>query len=340
MAKSADAFRTISEVADWLETPAHVLRFWESKFSHVKPVKRAGGRRYYRPSDMLLLGGIKKLLHTDGMTIKGVQKLLREKGVKHVAGHSQPLDDVTVAEASDAALELPGEAVSPPEETVVDFQRGALKGTDQPVAPDEAAQAQPAEESLQEEEPPQESADEPPQDIAEEPDQQEMTLQEETADNEPAVTEDEPGAVEQEPANEVEAEPVAEIEAEADAAVEDESAKEEPEPLPIEEAQEETPDAPVEEPPVMPSFSHRPAQPEPEEEVPAPAAEITAPPTPKPNSVDLPDDPTDDIEAEPGVLTQIAALRPPISNDMADRLGLVLDRLRHGDDGNGPSQGS
>ena len=97
MAKSADAFRTISEVSEWLDTPAHVLRFWESKFTQVKPVKRAGGRRYYRPSDMELLGGIKRLLHDDGMTIKGVQKLLREKGVAHVAALSQPLDELTAA---------------------------------------------------------------------------------------------------------------------------------------------------------------------------------------------------------------------------------------------------
>ena len=93
MGKSKDAFRTISEVAEWLDTQAHVLRFWESKFSQVKPVKRAGGRRYYRPADMMLLGGIKKLLHDDGMTIKGAQKLLREKGVKHVSGLSQPLEE-------------------------------------------------------------------------------------------------------------------------------------------------------------------------------------------------------------------------------------------------------
>lgn len=92
MKKSPDAFRTISEVAEWLETPAHVLRFWESRFTQVKPVKRAGGRRYYRPSDMALLGGIKKLLHEDGMTIRGVQKILREQGVKHVSGLSQPMD--------------------------------------------------------------------------------------------------------------------------------------------------------------------------------------------------------------------------------------------------------
>ena len=81
MAKSADAFRTISEVADWLGVQTHVLRFWESKFTQVKPVKRAGGRRYYRPADMQLLGGIQKLLHEDGLTIKGAQKILREKGI-------------------------------------------------------------------------------------------------------------------------------------------------------------------------------------------------------------------------------------------------------------------
>ncbi|MGR3364193.1 MAG: MerR family transcriptional regulator [Maritimibacter harenae] len=90
--KSPDAFRTISEVAEWLGVPTHVLRFWESRFTQVKPVKRAGGRRYYRPSDMELLGGIRKLLHDDGLTIRGVQKLLREEGVKHVAALSPPLD--------------------------------------------------------------------------------------------------------------------------------------------------------------------------------------------------------------------------------------------------------
>src|SRR6056297_140042 len=92
MEKSPEAFRTISEVADWLGVPTHVLRFWESRFVQIKPVKRAGGRRYYRPSDMALIGGIKRLLHDDGMTIRGAQKLLREKGVKHVAALSKPLD--------------------------------------------------------------------------------------------------------------------------------------------------------------------------------------------------------------------------------------------------------
>ena len=90
--KAPDAFRTISEVADWLGVSTHVLRFWEGKFSQIKPVKRAGGRRYYRPSDMELLGGIKVLLHDDGLTVRGVQKVLREQGVKAVAARSQPVD--------------------------------------------------------------------------------------------------------------------------------------------------------------------------------------------------------------------------------------------------------
>lgn len=83
--KSAAAFRTISEVAGELDVPQHVLRFWESKFIQVKPMKRGGGRRYYRPEDIDLLRSIRELLYTDGYTIKGVQKLLREGGVKALA---------------------------------------------------------------------------------------------------------------------------------------------------------------------------------------------------------------------------------------------------------------
>lgn len=101
MEKSPDAFRTISEVAEILETPAHVLRFWESRFPQIRPVKRAGGRRYYRPADVALLTGIKRLLHEEGMTIRGVQKILREQGVRHVAG----LVEETTTEEDDAALE-------------------------------------------------------------------------------------------------------------------------------------------------------------------------------------------------------------------------------------------
>src|SRR5215510_5878447 len=83
--KSAEAFRTISEVASELDVPQHVLRFWESRFTQIKPVKRAGGRRYYRPEDVDLLKGIRALLYTDGFTIKGVQKVLKERGLRHVA---------------------------------------------------------------------------------------------------------------------------------------------------------------------------------------------------------------------------------------------------------------
>src|SRR5215475_7963241 len=83
--KSAEAFRTISEVASELDVPQHVLRFWESRFTQIKPVKRAGGRRYYRPEDVDLLKGIRALLYHDGFTIKGVQKVLKERGLRHVA---------------------------------------------------------------------------------------------------------------------------------------------------------------------------------------------------------------------------------------------------------------
>ena len=80
--KSAQAFRTISEVATELDLPQHVLRFWETKFNAIKPMKRGGGRRYYRPDDIVLLQRIRGLLYDDGYTIKGVQKLLREGGGK------------------------------------------------------------------------------------------------------------------------------------------------------------------------------------------------------------------------------------------------------------------
>ena len=81
-AKSEAAFRTISEVSEDLDVPQHVLRFWESKFAQIKPLKRGGGRRYYRPEDVTLLGHIRDLLYRDGYTIRGVQKLLREPGAK------------------------------------------------------------------------------------------------------------------------------------------------------------------------------------------------------------------------------------------------------------------
>jgi DNA-binding transcriptional MerR regulator len=82
--KAPDAFRTISEVADDLDVPQHVLRFWETRFSQIKPMKRSGGRRYYRPDDVALLRGIRRLLYGEGYTIRGVQRILREHGVKSV----------------------------------------------------------------------------------------------------------------------------------------------------------------------------------------------------------------------------------------------------------------
>jgi DNA-binding transcriptional MerR regulator len=90
MSKAADAFRTISEVADDLDVPKHVLRFWEARFPQIKPMKRGGGRRYYRPADLDLLRGIRHLLHNEGYTIKGVQKILREQGLDAVKSCWQP----------------------------------------------------------------------------------------------------------------------------------------------------------------------------------------------------------------------------------------------------------
>lgn len=82
--KSPDAFRTISEVAEDLDIPQHVLRFWETRFSQIKPLKRGGGRRYYRPDDVALLKGIRRLLYGEGYTIKGLQRILKEQGPRHV----------------------------------------------------------------------------------------------------------------------------------------------------------------------------------------------------------------------------------------------------------------
>ncbi len=106
--KSEAAFRTISEVAAELNVPQHVLRFWESKFSQVRPLKRGGGRRYYRPEDVVLLKRIRNLLYNDGLTIKGVQKLFRDHGVKTILdGESGPVPSAE-ARNSKAASRLDG----------------------------------------------------------------------------------------------------------------------------------------------------------------------------------------------------------------------------------------
>lgn len=108
--KSADAFRTISEVAIELEIPTHVLRFWETKFSQIKPLKRGGGRRYYRPEDIAILRQIKILLYEDGYTIRGVRKLIRDFGLKNIKGAEKNLDkksDVNKSSALGAKSEVP-----------------------------------------------------------------------------------------------------------------------------------------------------------------------------------------------------------------------------------------
>jgi DNA-binding transcriptional MerR regulator len=96
--KAPDAFRTISEVADDLDLPQHVLRFWETRFNQIKPLKRGGGRRYYRPEDVDLLRGIRLLLYSEGFTIRGVQRLLKEKGIGFVAAVGQTGSVQTVTE--------------------------------------------------------------------------------------------------------------------------------------------------------------------------------------------------------------------------------------------------
>lgn len=129
MEKSADAFRTISEVAELLDTPAHVLRFWESRFPQIKPVKRAGGRRYYRPNDVALLQGIKRLLHDEGMTIRGVQKILREQGVRHVSGLSDEVtpEEAALEEAMLARLDTEDDEAPLPTEEIEAVQAEALE---------------------------------------------------------------------------------------------------------------------------------------------------------------------------------------------------------------------
>jgi DNA-binding transcriptional MerR regulator len=118
--KSPDAFRTISEAADELNLPQHVLRFWETRFATIKPLKRGGGRRYYRPEDVLLLKGIRHLLYDQGFTIKGVQRILKDRGVRYVIaiGEGKPIEalpppeedfeaDDDAMDVADGALETP-----------------------------------------------------------------------------------------------------------------------------------------------------------------------------------------------------------------------------------------
>lgn len=139
MTKAAEAFRTISEVAEAMGTPAHVLRFWESKFPQVKPVKRAGGRRYYRPSDVALLAGIKVLLHDRGITIRGVQKILREDGVRQVAALA---DEIISPPAAPATTPTRNADEAPARATASIVRRRTANAPKAPMMP-EITQAQP-----------------------------------------------------------------------------------------------------------------------------------------------------------------------------------------------------
>lgn len=118
--KSEAAFRTISEVAEDLDVPQHVLRFWESKFTQIRPLKRGGGRRYYRPEDVVLLRRIRDLLYKDGYTIKGVQKLLRDSG-----GKLTPAEEARVAQ--------PEPVVAPAAEDFVDEDLAPAEGEEDAV---------------------------------------------------------------------------------------------------------------------------------------------------------------------------------------------------------------
>lgn len=114
MQKGPDAFRTISEAAEELGVPQHVLRFWETKFSFIRPMKRAGGRRFYRPHDLTVLAGVRDLLHKEGFTIKGVQKLYRDQGSKRlVAGADGPVPDLVPEVAPQAAPVVAAPAPAP-----------------------------------------------------------------------------------------------------------------------------------------------------------------------------------------------------------------------------------
>jgi DNA-binding transcriptional MerR regulator len=127
--KAPEAFRTISEVADGLDVPQHVLRFWETRFTQIRPMKRGGGRRYYRPNDVDLLNGIRQLLYGEGYTIRGVQRILRDHGVAHVTaigrgeitaepeGEARPVEpqDKSEGEATPALAPPPMVAETPPQ---------------------------------------------------------------------------------------------------------------------------------------------------------------------------------------------------------------------------------
>jgi DNA-binding transcriptional MerR regulator len=364
MPKSADAFRTISEVANWLETPAHVLRFWESKFSQVKPVKRAGGRRYYRPADMLLLGGIKKLLHDDGMTIKGVQKILREHGVKHVSDMSQSLEEGLDTDELSSGITLDAEPDIPESATVLNFKSSPPKTSDPASEPEDVPEP-----SLEDSPAPiPEDAPEPtPEDVPEptpesvvqspeappsQPDQAPDTLAADAQDELPVVTDPDtedtglsqapdtlaggaPDGVEDTVRNAL-AEtqtPVPEPETPEGGTVADsdqaEAASDAPMPSFLRHREAE-----ADSPPNMPPDTDT-ATPDVEEEE---KAEAPAPePAPAPAQIEVPEDPGDDRAADPGFLSQLTAHKTPLDPALAKELAPLVERLRALRDGTRPA---
>ncbi len=141
MSKSVDAFRTISEVAKELGLATHVLRFWESKFPQIKPLKRAGGRRYYRPEDVILLRRLQELLHDEGYTIKGVQKLLREEGVRKLVADDPEDDIVSESEEPNSSFDA--------SEAAAKSSQGSLFDTHQVASPSEMSDPALEDSSLQ-----------------------------------------------------------------------------------------------------------------------------------------------------------------------------------------------
>lgn len=147
MEKSPDAFRTISEAAEELDLPQHVLRFWETRFTNIKPLKRGGGRRYYRPEDVMLLKGIRHLLYDRGFTIKGVQKILKDQGVRHVmaVGSGRTVESLPASLDAPDAYPEPGEADIeafddlPPDDLLRDHVPSGEEAA--PAAPEEPAAA-------------------------------------------------------------------------------------------------------------------------------------------------------------------------------------------------------
>ena len=214
MDKAPDAFRTISEVADDLDVPQHVLRFWETRFSQIKPMKRSGGRRYYRPDDVDLLRGIRRLLYGEGYTIRGVQRILKENGIKAVQGlvdeEATPAFAPVAARASEPRMSSAaplmtrpaGKAAAveeePEEEAELDEELEDEEAEDEEASDEESEDAEEEEES---EEDDSEKGDE--EESEEEETDEEDESEEETEDEES----DEEGAEEDEEEEDEETEP-------------------------------------------------------------------------------------------------------------------------------------